>query len=327
MKYDNLSPSRRQFVDAAYKHFHDLNGKITREQILIVCERENLNAPQWLTIPTNKITRGVYTIPVPTGESYTPPSEETDEEIETRIKNTYSSMACLVKSVAANTVNSLVISGSPGIGKSYTVENTLRDIRGNMYAVHKGYIRASHLFRLLWENKNPGDVIVLDDTDAIFGDETALNILKAALELKPVRRIGWGSEKVFEDQDGEEIPRYFDFQGAVIFLTNLDFHNMISSGSKYSPHLSAIESRSLVLDLGIKSRREYMIKIKQTLDEGMLSNKGFTKEEEFEIYDFVVDNVDKFREMSLRMIEKVAALYEANPENWKNLVRAVCMVK
>lgn len=327
MNYANLSPSRKLFIDCAYKHFPDLNGKITREQILIICDRDNLNTPQWLTIPTNKIARGVYGIPTPTNTQYIPPTEETDEEVFERIENTYKSMACLVESVASNTVNSLVISGSPGIGKSYTVENTLRSLKGNMFAVHKGYIRASHLFRLLWENKNPGDVVVLDDTDAIFGDETALNILKAALELKPIRRIGWGSEKTFEDQDGEEIPRYFDFQGAVIFLTNLDFHNMISSGSKYSPHLSAIESRSLVLDLGIKTRREYLIKIKQTLNEGMLSNKGFNKDEENEIMDFVVENVDSFRELSLRMIEKIAALYEANPSNWKNLVRAVCMTK
>jgi hypothetical protein len=327
MKYETLSPSRKLFVDAAYKHFPDLNGRITREQILFVCETDSLNTPQWLTVPFNKLSRGVYSIPVPVGVEYTPPKQESDEEIFSRIENTYKSMSCLVESVASNTVNSLVISGSPGIGKSFTVENTLRKLKGDYYAVHKGYIRASHLFRMLWENKNPGDVVVLDDTDAIFGDETALNILKAALELKPVRRIGWGSEKVFEDQDGEEIPRYFDFQGAVIFLTNLDFHTMIASGSKYSPHLSAIESRSLVLDLGIKSKREYMIKIKQTLAEGMLRDKGITKDEEDEIMEFVEENVNNFRELSLRMIEKIAALYEANPGSWKNLVRAVCMVK
>jgi predicted choloylglycine hydrolase len=142
--------------------------------------------------------------------------------------------------------------------------------------------------------------------------------------LKPVRRIGWGSEKVFEDQDGEEIPRYFDFEGSIIFLTNLPFREMINSNSKNSPHLSALESRSLVLDLKIKTKREYMIKIKQTIDSGMLRNLGFNQKEQNDILSFMEENIDKFTELSLRMVEKIAALYKANPSTWEKLTKTVC---
>lgn len=325
MTYDSLTFARKVFVDAAFSTFPNLDGTISRDQVNQVCQEHNLPFPAWLTHPTLRAGRAQFFIPIPT--SVEPKMVETDEQISSRIQDTYESMKTLIEAVAANAVNSLVLSGAPGIGKSYTVEKTLQEVNSGDFgfSIHKGYIRASHLFRLLWENRNPGDVVVLDDTDAIFGDETALNILKAALELKPTRRIGWGSEKIFEDQDGEEIPRYFNFEGSVIFLTNLAIHDLINSNSKYAPHLSALESRSLVLDLGIRSKKEYMIKIAQTVQDGMLRDKGFSKSQESEIMEFITENMDRFRELSLRMVEKVAALYNANPTEWKKLVKAVCM--
>jgi len=325
MTYDSLTFARKIFVDAAFSTFPNLDGTISRDQVNQVCQEHNLPFPAWLTHPTLRAGRAQFFIPTPT--SVDPKMVETDEQISSRIQDTYESMKTLIEAVAANTVNSLVLSGAPGIGKSYTVEKTLQEVNSGDFgfSIHKGYIRASHLFRLLWENRNPGDVVVLDDTDAIFGDETALNILKAALELKRTRRIGWGSEKIFEDQDGEEIPRYFNFEGSVIFLTNLAIHDLINSNSKYAPHLSALESRSLVLDLGIRSKKEYMIKIAQTVQDGMLRDKGFSKSQESEIMEFINENMDRFRELSLRMVEKVAALYNANPTEWKKLVKAVCM--
>jgi hypothetical protein len=232
----------------------------------------------------------------------------------------------LIKAVSSNTVNSLVIAGGAGLGKSYTVNQTLNEVNSGEYGYvfHRGYLKATHLFRLLYENRFPGQVVVLDDCD-LWHDETALNILKAALELKPVRRIGWGSEKVFLDEDGEEIPRYFDFEGSVIFLTNLSVRDLISSGSKQAAHLAAIESRSLVLDLKIKTKEEYMIKIKQTLEEGMLRNIGVSVSQEQEIVAFMEDNLDRLVELSLRMVEKIAALYKASPGNWQKLCRTVCL--
>jgi hypothetical protein len=323
---------RNMFILKAYEMFPNLNGYITRAQVQQVCQKHDLTYPQWLTSnPEYRYGRGMYKMPNHISTDYVPSKPEkveSDEQIESRIADTYESMISLVKSVASNTVNSLVLSGAPGIGKSYTVEKTLQEVNGGKYGyvIHKGYIRATHLFRLLWENRHSGSVVVLDDTDAVFGDETALNMLKAALELKPVRRIGWGSEKEFIDQDGDTIPRYFDFEGSVIFLTNLDFHDMAGGTTKNAPHLAAIESRSLVLDLGIKTRREYLVKINQTVKEGMLRNRGLTHEQEAEVMDFIRENLDGFRELSLRMVEKVAALYKTNKE-WKKLVRSVCMVK
>lgn len=329
--YATLSHSRRHFIDVAIKEMPHLldNKSITRKEMIDLCHNTGMNLAQWLTHPNNSINRGVFKLPIPDDSVIQdiPRNEETDDDIITRIKDTYESMEQLVESVAANTVNSLIISGGAGLGKSHTVNKVLTKVNGESeynYIFHRGYLRASHLFRLLWENKAAGQTIVIDDCDSIFNDETAMNILKAALELKPVRRIGWGSEKIFEDQDGDAIPRYFDYEGSIIFLTNKDIRGEIAANNRMSPHLSALESRSLVLDMKIKTKREYMIKIKQTVESGMLEDKGFSSEETQEIMEFIETNQDKFSELSLRMVEKVSALYLANPTIWKKLVQSVC---
>lgn len=305
------------FANAARSIFPELTNTITRAQILQTMAQADQKWPNF-----DRISRGVYNLPESTQIAH-----ETAEDIEARIADTFESLETLVASVASNSVNSLVVAGAPGLGKSYTVNKVLNEINHGSeynYVFHRGYLRASHLFRLLWQNRFEGQVIVLDDTDAIFGDETALNILKAALELKPTRRIGWGSEKEFLDDDGETIPRYFDYSGSIIFLTNLPFREMIAGNSKNAPHLSALESRSLVLDLKIKTQTEYLVKIKQTIKAGMLENAGFNLVEEVEIISFLEENITKFSDISLRMVEKIAALYRANPTNWQKLCRAVC---
>jgi hypothetical protein len=229
--------------------------------------------------------------------------------------------------VAGNKVNSLILAGAAGLGKSYEVNRILNEINKGEYGFifHRGYLKATHLFRLLWENKEKGQTVVIDDSDAVFSDETALNILKAALELKPSRTVSWGSEKVFLDEDGQEIPRYFQYQGNVIFLTNLNFSEMASGNSKNAPHLAALESRSLVLDLKIKTKREILAKIKQTIKKGMLNDKGLSDSEQQEILSFVVDNADKMKELSLRSVEKLSVLFLMNKSNWKPLARTVML--
>ena len=313
------------FEELALQEFPNIGETITRAQIKAVVTKYNIPSPAHIYSPNNRHSHGVYLFGQI--EAREPAVVETDEEIEQRISDRYESMEIFIEAVAANTVNSLIIAGAPGLGKSYGVNKVLHRVNGGEYGYvfHRGYIRATHLFRLLWENRLKGQTIVLDDTDSLFDDSTALNILKAALELKETRMIGWGSEKDFTDQDGETIPRYFDYEGSIIFLTNLPFSELAQGTGKHAPHLSALESRSLVLDLKIKTKREYMIKIKQTIKAGMLTEKGLTNDEADLIYNFMNTNIDKLKELSIRMCEKITALYLMDKENWVKLATTVCL--
>lgn len=329
--YNTLSVTRRHFVDLALMEFPEITDQITRDQINHIISKHNIGFPQWLTISSNKQGKSLWGFPTKTDITGAPVKEipqESDTEIAARIRDTYAAMDDMVKAVSANAVNSLVVAGGAGLGKSFGVNKTLSTIYGGNYGYifHRGYIKATHLFRLLWENRHKGQVIVLDDVD-IWDDIQTLNLLKAALELKETRRIGWGSEKEFTDEDGEVIPRYFDYEGSIIFLTNEKIHEMIDAKNKYSPHLSAIESRSLVMDMNITSKREYRVALNiKVYEEGMLKNQGFKDSEVEEIMEFFDTNFDKFREVSLRMIEKIARIYRAVPD-WQKSARTFCFKK
>jgi hypothetical protein len=325
-QYATLSPNRKQFVDLAKKTFPDLSTTITKDQIQQVVDLNGINYPQWFIVKDNREGRGIYKFPAISLANTVEAIPETVDEIKTRIRETFEALQDLTQAVAANTVNALIVTGAPGLGKSFTVNKVLHDINDGEYGYvfHSGYLRASHLFRLLWENRQKGQVVVIDDCDGILSDEIALNILKSALELKPVRRVGWGSEKEFEDQDGEQIPRYFNYEGSVIFLTNKPIRQMIAANDKASPHLAALESRGLILDLKIRTRQEYLIKIEQTLAEGLLRNQGISQHAEKEIMQFINDHLDNFTELSLRMVEKIARLFVASPKSWQKIVKATC---
>lgn len=318
------------FIEQAIKMYPNLasSGVITRKQAQTVCQQTGVRWPANIIHMDNNVSRGVFKFEVNLPIDSAPVYEESDAELNQRIEETYKTLDTLVEAVASNKVNSLICSGAPGLGKSYEVNKILNEVNNGSeynYIFHRGYLKATHLFRLLWENKNQGQTIVIDDSDAIFGDETALNILKAALELKPSRTVGWGSEKEFLDEDGEVIPRYFQYQGNVIFLTNLNFSEMASGNSKYAPHLSALESRSLVLDLKIKTKREFIAKITQTVNKGMLRDKGISAEEDKILLNFIVENSDKMKELSLRAVEKLAVLYTMNRNDWLPLARTVML--
>jgi hypothetical protein len=319
------------FETAAVEMFPELatSATITRRQVNDVVAKFKVKYPVHITNPNNNVSRGVFNFSAKMDTNIPAVSVvlETDEELEQRIRETYNSLYKLVGAVANNTVNSLIVAGAPGLGKSHDTNKALLDINAGEYGYvfHRGYIKATHLFRLLWENRLPGQTIVLDDVDAIFSDETALNILKAGLELKSTRMIGWGSEKEFLDSDNEVIPRYFDYQGNIIFLTNLNFSELAAGNSKNAPHLSALESRSLVLDLKIKTKREIMCKIKLTVQDGMLSSKGFTEFEEAELLSFMEDNIDRMKEISLRSVEKLAALFLMDKTDWRSIARTVML--
>jgi len=307
---------------------------ITRAQVNEVVKKSGVSYPTHIVNPQNNIKRGVFNFSLDFERDgvqiesviSAPAKQESDEELDTRILKTYANMELLVNSVANGITKSMVISGHAGIGKSYSVQKTLEQNSKSNFTFIKGYVKPTGIFKLLWENRFENQTIVFDDADAVFGDEIGLNLLKAALELNKTRRIAWLSEKEFISEDGESIPRYFDYQGTIIFLTNLDFNDMISRGNKLAPHLAALESRSIYFDLQVKTNRELMTRIKQVVKTSdILTDRGIYDDEEAELMGYLTDNVDRLKELSLRTVEKLAALYLASQTKWRDLADSVML--
>jgi hypothetical protein len=258
---------------------------------------------------------------------------ETEEEAMERISDTFAMLDKITDAAARGTVRGLVVSGPPGIGKSFGVEkqlaaaNMFRTIGGRdpLYEVISGGVSSIGLYQKLYYNRGKEQVLVFDDCDGVLFEEECLNLLKAALNSGDKRRICWNKEsRVLATED---IPESFDFEGSILFLSNIDFDRSIAKGSRIAAHLEAIMSRCHYLDLEIGSLRDKLLRIKQIVRDGMLTPYDFSPQQESDIVAFTTDNAEYLREVSLRMVKKIADFVKADPAGWYEMAEATCLTK
>ena len=256
---------------------------------------------------------------------------ETDSEIIERLRDRFAILDDMTKAVKAGKVRAMIVSGPPGVGKSFGVEKVLEkhDVLANVaqdeklkkYEVVKGAMSALGLYAKLFAYKDSKSILVFDDCDSVLLDDLSLNILKAALDTSEKRKICWNTDSHALRREG--IPDSFEFKGGAIFITNIKFDNVKSK--KLRDHLEALESRCHYLDLTIDTEREKILRIKQIIGDGMLEKYNLTDEEKVEIIDFIDTNKKILRELSLRMVLKIADLRQSFPDRWQAVARVTCM--
>ena len=252
---------------------------------------------------------------------------ETDDEIEARLTDRFEILSEMTDLAIAGDVRAMVVSGPAGLGKSFTVETKLEAVDPSAldHTIVKGYVRAPGLYKLLYAHRNKGQVLVFDDADAIFFDDTALNLLKAACDTTERRVISYITENGLVDEEtAERLPKSFQFDGTVIFITNLDMDAMVERGHKLAPHLTAIISRTHYIDLSMKTTRDYLIRIRQVVKQGLLKNVGLDDAGQADVLRFIEANHSKLRELSLRMALKLGAIRRKGG-NWERMARVTTM--
>lgn len=251
-------------------------------------------------------------------------NKETEEQIENRIAERFEILDVLAEACTTGNARALIVSGPAGLGKSYTIEQRLADWDPTEinHTIVKGYVRPTGLVKLLYQYREAGQVIVFDDADSIFFDDVSLNLLKAVCDTTEKRRVSWLSEAILlDDETATRIPRSFDFDGTIIFISNYDFDAMIDRGHKLAPHLQALVSRSHYVDLAMKTRRDYLVRIRQVIKQGLLADLSFA--ERSDVITFIESNHEKLRELSLRMALKIGALRKQSG-NWERIARVTC---
>lgn len=222
----------------------------------------------------------------------------------------------LVSMVASKQTPSCIITGEGGLGKSHTViqalnANGLKDISEfdvgetvqsmKAYRVVKGFSTAKGLFRILFENKN--NIIVFDDCDSILKDPDALNLLKGALDSYDKRLITWNTSI-----DNDNLPRFFQFTGGIIFISNL-------SQDKIN---QALKSRSMNVDLSMTAEQKIdRMKFIVKQDSFLPSIDQASKEDALSI---ISEMKDDCKELSLRTLITVCKIRNSNT-NWKDLAK------
>ena len=240
---------------------------------------------------------------------------------EFNVNERFDFLAKMVTMVAKRSIPSAIITGQGGIGKTYTVMKTLKkngytdatDIddfevgfklsRAKSFKVVKGYSTAKGLYRTLYESN--GGILVFDDCDSVLKDLTALNLLKSALDSYGERYVSWNAE--MRDDD---LPRSFEFTGAIIFISNMDLSKMDQ----------AVRTRALCVDLSMTpmqkvERMEALIKNPEFLPEYDIGHK-------VEALEFIRENVQVIENISLRTLIAVTKI-RGEGGNWQHLAKYV----
>jgi hypothetical protein len=259
------------------------------------------------------------------------PSTETDEQIIARMRERFDILNEMTRAVKMGNVRAMIVSGAPGVGKSFGVEQVLSrhdlfpavadNSKLKKYEIVKGAMSAIGLYKKLYEFSDKKCILVFDDCDSILLDDIALNILKAALDTSERRVISWNTDS--RSLQAEGVPNSFEFKGGAIFITNINFQNIKSK--KLQDHLAALESRCHYIDLTIHSQRDKMLRIRQIVGDGMLDSYDFTEQDAAELVEFIDQNKNRLRELSLRTVLKAADLKKSFPERWQRVAEVSLM--
>jgi len=249
-----------------------------------------------------------------------PCEAETDEEAINRIRERFDILHEMTKAAVNGNIRAMIVSGPPGVGKSFGVEQeiekaTLFDrMSGKRLRaeVVKGSATPIGLYQTLYKYSDDNCVVVFDDCDSILLDDVALNLLKGALDSGKKRTISWLSESSALRREG--VPDRFEFKGSVIFISNIKFSNV---KGKLKDHLDALQSRCHFVDLTIDTTRDKILRIKQLAYDGMLDDYEFDRATVDELTEFIEVNQDRLREISLRTVLKAADLRKSFPAKWK----------
>jgi hypothetical protein len=256
-------------------------------------------------------------------------ASETDEQIIERLRSRFEVLKEMTKAVKEGNVRAMIVTGPPGVGKSFGIEEVLSkddlfDVMGQRkpkYEIVKGAMSAVGLYKKLYQYSEKNNIIVFDDCDSVLLDDLSLNILKGALDSSKKRTISWNTDSRVLRAEG--VPDKFEFKAGAIFITNIKFEHVRSK--KLQDHLAALESRCHYIDLQMDTQREKVLRIKQITQDGMLDHYEFEPVVKDEIIEFVMENKDKMRELSLRTVLKVADLRKSFPMQWKSMSEVTVM--
>ncbi len=252
-------------------------------------------------------------------------SEEQEQKLEEKKANALSPKEAFemmneyIDSVVNGTFPSLIVCGAPGIGKTWKVQNRLRKIHGMKEGKDMCTINskssARELYMFLFQYREEGQIIIIDDCDALIkpksADADSLNILKAALDSNPTdegRLVSYGIANGIYNDDGEEVPKRFFYKGSIIALTNW------SAGALDT----ALRSRCLCQDLAfsVQQTLDYIRELMPKIGIDSNGKKIVSSMAKQKAYDYLVElSKDKIKsqqmEISIRTFLTCAKLFQA----------------
>lgn len=222
-----------------------------------------------------------------------------------------------IKNMAKSTdkFRALILQGAPGVGKTYSVEQALNRYASNRFELINGKTTMLSLYGCLYRASKKGHILFLDDCDSVFSDINGINLLKAAMDTKPIREIHWESSTAM--LKALDIPSSFNFNGAVILNTNIGYDN---HREKFITRLSALQDRALTITISnTDSDRLFKQVCYMVLVQDMLKSYGFTSKVKNELLEWIDVNRNRIKRISLRTIIKLSNIYSVDKKGWKDM--------
>lgn len=222
----------------------------------------------------------------------------------------FKKMRAYCKMVVAGTQPSVILCGAPGVGKTFRVKDLLKSKNykegQNLWTI-KGKCTPRQLYIALYNFKDKGDIVVIDDADSLVGPkapEDVINILKAALDSTADdegRLVSYGVSGKLEDDEGVPIPKKFYYNGGVIVITNYRAGQLDT----------ALRGRSYIQDINF-TLKDILKIIKGLLP--VIDERTVSKVAKIRAYDYIEDLAEKKGdsiEISIRTFQICARLFDA----------------
>lgn len=232
------------------------------------------------------------------------------------LEENYANVEKYIQGICKGEFRSVIVNGPPGVGKSFSVDAYLQQYaQDDAYKVVAGHMTPLSLYGNLYQYRHAGDVLVLDDIDSVFSKIEGINLLKAAMDTKPVRRINWESSSATVVSMG--LPAGFEFRGSVVLISNIGFNR---KQSKLQEHLDALKDRSYSLKISNGTKEElYQQVCFMVIKKKLLQGYELSGSQQSEILDYIGGNLEKIHKISLRLAMKLASLMKANPTDWRSM--------
>lgn len=209
-----------------------------------------------------------------------------------------------------------ILCGAPGVGKTFRVMNNVKKAgkqHGIDYALIKGRLTPSALYATLFEYKDKGKLIIIDDCPDALKDDNCVDILKAAFDSSAERWVSWNTSRPVEmsaekaEMLGVEIdpvkdkyfyPKEFVYNGGGIIITNWRAGQIDT----------AVRNRALICDLNFTNNEilQLVREIAPHIQPDIISTEA--KEKAIKYLQGLADNGAPM-EISIRSFATVAGLY------------------
>ncbi len=230
------------------------------------------------------------------------------------LQATHDGLERFVTRVATGELRGLILAGPPGTGKTTTVTNMLAKHATGAYKVVAGHMSVVELYIELYRHQAAGEILVLDDVDSAFKSTEGLNVVKAAADSVPRRRISWATNSPILRAWG--IPKAFDYFGGIILISN-ETERKKRTG-KLAQHVDAISDRLDKIKLGKNNIDEQFHQLCYQVVHGrLLNSRGLSTDQQCEVLDFIAANLKKMEQVSLRTAVKIANLMLIEPSHWR----------